>query len=283
METKVLQTVSRRSGCFLGCPDPADPALLKHLLFTSPWTVLPQGTVPNCSLCYSTAWSSPALQRTRSAAAGKTALQVLLHSKRTDPAQHQCLLFHTQVSLGKQSQPLQGKFRFVSLLFPSVISSGWADPAQAEGGKGRHPCQQMQCFTLRHHWLCWDEVRMGSKTMFLSTVNMVCSTKGFCKSFQGPWTFELLPQSSVRLLLLFPWPGNVDFALVVTGLERNQSKTPPYPQLFVIHYLLLSCSWQTSLSYGSYCLVSELGPVSCDCLLPVLLVSFFIFSGNLRP
>lgn len=87
--------------------------------------------------------------------------------------------------------------------------------------------------------------------------------------------FELLPQSGVRLLLLFPWPGSVDFALVVTGLERNQFKTPPYPQLFVIHYLLLSCSWQTSLSYGSYCLVSELGPVSCDCLLPVLLVSFF--------
>lgn len=119
---------------------------------------------------------------------------------------------------------------------------------------------------------------MGSKTVFLSTVNTVCSTKGFCKSFQGPWTFELLPRSSVRLLLLLPWPGSVDFALVVTGLERSQSKTPPCPQLFVIHYLLLSCSWQTSLSDGSYCPVSELGPVSCDCLLPVLLVSFFFFS-----
>lgn len=105
-------------------------------------------------------------------------------------------------------------------------------------------------------------------------MNMVCSTEGFCTSFQGPWTFELLPQSSVRLLLL---SGNMDFALVVTGLERDQSKTAPYPQLFVIRYLLLSCSWQTSLSYGSYCLVSELGPVSCDCLLPVLFVSFLLF------
>lgn len=120
-------------------------------------------------------------------------------------------------------------------------------------------------------------MRTGSKTTSLSTVNLVCSTKGFCKSFQGPWMFELLPQSSVRLLLLFPWSGSMDFALVVTGLERNQSKAPPYPQLFVIHYLLLSRSWQTSLSCGSYCLLSELGPVSCDCLLPVLLVSFFIY------
>lgn len=39
-----------------------------------------------------------------------------------------------------KSHLLQRKFRVVSLLFPSVISSSWADTVQAEGGEGRHPC-----------------------------------------------------------------------------------------------------------------------------------------------
>lgn len=40
--TKVWQTVSRRSACFPGCPDPADPALLKHPLHLPlNWTELP--------------------------------------------------------------------------------------------------------------------------------------------------------------------------------------------------------------------------------------------------
>lgn len=126
-----------------------------------------------------------------------------------------------------------------------------------------------------------SKVRMGSKTI-LSVVNMVCTTEGFCKSFQGPWMFELLPQSSVRLLLLFPWPGNVDFALIGTGLERIQSKTPPYPQLFVIHYLLLSCSWQTqAMDLTAYSQSWALCLVTVSFLLCLSL--FFFFSGNLQP
>lgn len=119
---------------------------------------------------------------------------------------------------------------------------------------------------------------MGSKTLLPPIVNRVRSTEGLYKLFQGPWMFELLTCLAVVSDSSHCSAGLATRTLLQLWLGQKGISPKlffPLPQ-FVIHYLLLSCSWQTSLGYGSYCLVSELGPVSYDCLLPVLLVPFFL-------
>lgn len=130
--------MSRRSACFPGCPDPADPALLAHPLHLPVSCPAPGHSVQLLPVL------QPSLTLTclaegkvcRSGENSPAGLPLLLHSEGTDPSRHQCLLFPAQVSLGRQKViSFKG-----SLLFPSVISSSWADTVQAEGGEGRHPC-----------------------------------------------------------------------------------------------------------------------------------------------
>lgn len=149
-------------------PWPCWASLLKHLHL--PMECPAQGTVPSCSLFYSTAWPSPALWKARSAGVGR------------QPSRSACsccilkgLAFMASVpsisysGLPKKTKShlLQGKFRYLCC-FPV-----WSVEAELTGyrqreGKGGIPASRWTV-SLRHHCLWEGKVRMGSKTTLLST------------------------------------------------------------------------------------------------------------------
>lgn len=120
---KGKQTVSRRSACFLHCPDPIDWALLKHLLIISPWTILPQCIVPDFSL-FSTAEPNLYLPRggqglwEQGQEPSRSVCSCLL-CESTDPSQHWFFsVSYSWVSLEGKVISFKGLFGFVYLLFP---------------------------------------------------------------------------------------------------------------------------------------------------------------------
>lgn len=126
-----------------------------------------------------------------------------------------------------------------------------------------------------------DKVWMGSELMLLGMGVGFAALEDFAsgskvRGYSSSW----LACACVGFLPLHPWPGQLDFASVMAGLERNQSTAFlvvssffflffPLHQ-FVIYHLFLSHSQQTLLGHGPYSSFPGLGPT-------------FLSPGNLWP